>query len=79
MENNDLEGVSANAVQRLNLASASHNLLPIISNPVQADSIASDSSGSDEEAWLSTSKRRAGMPLYGRRWIPSKRRGPLFG
>jgi hypothetical protein len=36
-------------------------------------------SDSDENKLVVLNKRRHGAPLFGRRWIPLKRRGPLFG
>jgi hypothetical protein len=40
----------------------------------------SDSSSvSDDDNLVVLNKRRYGVPLFGRRWIPTKRRGPLFG
>ncbi|UJR27518.1 hypothetical protein I4U23_008802 [Adineta vaga] len=36
-------------------------------------------SASDDEQFVVLNKRRYGAPLFGRRWINTKRRGPLFG
>jgi len=37
------------------------------------------SSVSDDDDLIVLNKRRHNVPLFGRRWIPKKRRGPLFG
>ena len=39
----------------------------------------SDSSNVSDDDLVVLNKRRNGAPLFGRRWIPKKRRGPLFG
>ena len=45
--------------------------------------IFTDESGSnslsDDDELVLLNKRRYNIPLFGRRYIPTKRRGPLFG
>ena len=36
-------------------------------------------SDSNDDQLVVLNKRRHGAPLFGRRWMPLKRRGPLFG
>lgn len=37
------------------------------------------SSGNNDDDLVVLNKRRNGVPLFGRRWVLKKRRGPLFG
>ncbi|CAF0804530.1 unnamed protein product [Adineta ricciae] len=50
-----------------------------ISNQKYTESASSSSSASNDEQPVQLEKRRPGAPLFGRRWINTKRRGPLFG
>ena len=54
--------------------------LPAVNDDKDSNRHEPDSdSRTDEDALLLLEKRRSGMPLFGRRGLPSKRRGPLFG
>jgi hypothetical protein len=77
VENDDNQGARMDIAERLRSAFIVRSLLPGLPKTDERD--LKISSNSEEDESLSIHKRRQGVPLLGRRWIPTKRRGPLFG
>ena len=79
----DNEAGRPNIARRLRAPLMGRSLLSVSSpNDDDIDFFNNDSgssSRSDEHESVVLNKRRPGVPLFGRRWIPTKRRGPLFG
>ncbi len=79
----DNEAGRPNVARRLRAPLMGRSILSVV--PSNDDDVGlinneSDSSSvSDDNDFIVLNKRRHGVPLFGRRWIPKKRRGPLFG
>jgi hypothetical protein len=79
----DNEAGRPHVARRLRAPLMGRSLLSV-SSPDDEDDILNSESGSsslsdDDNEYLVLNKRRHGVPLFGRRWVPTKRRGPLFG
>ena len=78
----DNEANRPHVARRLRAPMMGRSLLSVMSGNGDTDMTNNESSGStnsDEDQMFYLNKRRQGVPLFGRRWIPTKRRGPLFG
>ena len=79
MQRADYDGARANVVRRLRAPILGRALLSITSEIDEFDSEDHESNGNSHSDEDRVNKRRPNVPLFGRRWIPVKRRGPLFG
>ena len=77
----DNEASRPSVARRLRAPLMGRSLLGISSSNDDAGYLnnESSSSGSNDDDLVLLHKRRPGAPLFGRRWISNKRRGPLFG
>ncbi len=81
----DNEAIRPNIARRLRAPLMGRSLLSVPSSNNDDDDVINylndelSSSGSDDDHLIFLNKRRYGVPLFGRRGIHGKRRGPLFG
>ncbi|CAF0937981.1 unnamed protein product [Rotaria sp. Silwood1] len=72
-----------NTIQRLRAPLMGRSLLSVTPTNVDDGSfindVSSNSNASDDELVVLTKRRHGSVPLFGRRWIFGKRRGPLYG
>jgi len=83
IQSTDNEAGRPNVARRLRAPLMGRSLLSV--SPSKNDDVGlinneSDSSSvNDDVDIVILKKRRPGVPLFGRRWLSKKRRGPLFG
>ncbi|CAF1234954.1 unnamed protein product [Rotaria sordida] len=71
------------AIRPLRAPLMGRSLSPVISINADDDNFINDISNNskfiDDELVVLAKRRQGGAPLYGRRWIRNRRRGPLYG
>ncbi|CAF2735229.1 unnamed protein product [Rotaria sp. Silwood2] len=82
---NNNENRRLHTIRRLRAPLMGRSLLPTIQKNDDDDDddfindVSSTSNMNDDELPVVTKRRHGSVPLFGRRWILGKRRGPLYG